>query len=715
MFYTFVPPQTNCDGNLTLSHSRCQITKRRRTSAACDRCRSNRIRCEDPTPCSQCVATNARCRRSQARRSESIHHHSASQSPKLRNAHRGGIERSGTIPRRRHDLLLSKDLEEDTITYPQADYSLKDPRETSQNSFRINSDVAIVEPTLTNPLGSSTGSVSSKIDFFIAAASKALHQHPQDPLPIDYDTPISVYQTSSLDSNVDPVTALAKREVDCCLSIFWQFIHIDTPILDKAIFQAYYESIWTAEEEQHTVSPLVDAITALASQYAQGTDLIGRTLGMRHLRTTYHGDVGLAAFCYLRRCRQTIDGIGTFAEPSLTTVQTYVFMTMYLLNAGQYQTAYTTIGVGIRIANVLNLHKEPPQTLAQKEAEMRRTLWWTLVQLDLKCSVELGRPMATNMSTISCSLPSIEHQVMGLQVEYHIWNAKLTSAILSVTQNLAYMKHDNSGNDAVIVELGVEDLGLALQPLEDWKEEISMSSISTFLNLQTNLSGTTDVHFIPTWLQRHTCRLSVHYHDALNTLYRPFIGNCLLTRLNGGFQTPQADLVAMRSLQHASSIIDIIHQTFNTSDILYGSYELYMLEWNAVLSLIGFALAYPNIMDVATVVEKLDRALLLFELGEGKHAVAKRAAALTRSLRARMDRIIKGPGPDKAGVEPQNSDTQSQSQKSKLDYFTEREHWVSDVDLGDVDLWVQTLDPDLWADYYTNIYELSTGGDICNI
>jgi hypothetical protein len=437
------------------------------------------------------------------------------------------------------------------------------------------------------------------------------------------------------------------------IDLYWQVLDLETPILDRGAFQDHYDSLWTADGRQHTASPLVDAVTALSSQYAHGTDLVFRIVSLRNLGCTYHNDVALAAFCYLRRCRKTLEDVGTVGEPSLTTVQTYTLMATYLLNAGQYDTAYTMIGLAIRIAYALALHQDlPAASMEPLEAGLTRRTWWTLVQLDMKCSQELGRPLAAHPSALSLShsFPSStnhpDHPLTHIQ--YHEWRSKLTAAMLLVEESLARARNPSSTDkDRAMVEMDAEELERTLIPLMEWKREVMGSSSAITAPLTHGVHPPTDLHMKPAWEQRQIIQLSLYYHDALSRFYRPFISHAglLCAPKSDHRRAPHIHGSARKCADHAMTILDILDTTMRSSDILYGWFGLYVLQWHAVLNLFTFVAVYPPVLEVTTVaVEKLDRALRIFEIGEHRHGVARRACALTRRLISRMIAVIHASG-----------------------------------------------------------------------
>ncbi|OAL29549.1 hypothetical protein AYO22_01963 [Fonsecaea multimorphosa] len=530
--------------------------------------------------------------------------------------------------------------------------------------------------------------VSTILTSFLESASKALHQIPRDPLFIEYDTPISVYHPSALESDAPPVTPLSKEETDCLLDLYWPTFEIEIPILDPISFRTQYECLWTQDGQARSSLPLVDALTALALQHAQSTDLMGRTVGTRHLRCMYHGDVGLAAFCYVRRCRKTLEQDAS--EPSLTKVQSYALMTAYLLNAGQYETAYTMLGVAIRLGYLLDIHVQ--RGLDNDEEPSVVDWMFTRAPEVARC------PLARLASFCTSVVVGNNHPVSCLS------RKKLTTAILSALDTLMRNSPAPPHGGDVIVSLDAESLEKTLHPLEQWKQNICHDNGPLYLRLSTAQAEATSPRLKTVGCERQSALLSLYYHDAIRRFFQPFVTVFLLDP-----QPPQpprdlgqASVLAKKGADHAMAIIDIIHNSLRSSDALYGCFELYILEWNALLSIFALTIACPSLLPCSVALEKLERASMLFELGEKRHAVAKRAWILTQRLRTQLldatrSCAIKSRNTETNGLCPEASiNALLSTDRESVSLCTDQQWWQEDSaedvwswleDFGTTDSW----------------------------
>ena len=84
-------------------------------------------------------------------------------------------------------------------------------------------------------------------------------------------------------------------------------------------------------------------------------------------------------------------------DASLLTVQSYALITMYLLGASRRNAAFMHLGIAVRAAYAIGLHrKDVALSLPKHDFKVRERLWKALRTLDLFMSASLGRPPSTS-------------------------------------------------------------------------------------------------------------------------------------------------------------------------------------------------------------------------------------------------------------------------------------------------------------------------------
>ncbi|EPE02626.1 zinc c6 transcription factor [Ophiostoma piceae UAMH 11346] len=87
---------------------------------------------------------------------------------------------------------------------------------------------------------------------------------------------------------------------------------------------------------------------------------------------------------------------GATVEPSIATIQAYILLTMYLLGASRRNAAFMYLGIAVRAAYALGIHRSDINAAFEpNEYVPRERLWKVLRILDLFLSTSLGRPPST--------------------------------------------------------------------------------------------------------------------------------------------------------------------------------------------------------------------------------------------------------------------------------------------------------------------------------
>lgn len=99
---------------------------------------------------------------------------------------------------------------------------------------------------------------------------------------------------------------------------------------------------------------------------------------------------------YFARGRQLV-ATNFMDDPSVLTIQSYALIALYMLTACRRNAAFMLLGIGIRAAYALGLHRSDVSALFEsRERRTRERVWKSLRVLDLFMSASLGRPPATS-------------------------------------------------------------------------------------------------------------------------------------------------------------------------------------------------------------------------------------------------------------------------------------------------------------------------------
>ncbi|KAK4157989.1 fungal-specific transcription factor domain-containing protein [Chaetomidium leptoderma] len=110
---------------------------------------------------------------------------------------------------------------------------------------------------------------------------------------------------------------------------------------------------------------------------------------------------------FFRSARSMCDPGAGFEDADFWSIQALSLMTIYMLIVSKRNTAYAYLGMAVRSAYALGLHREETMRdviFTPGEMTVRRNLWKTLFILDRFLAATLGRPTAISEDDCSCKI-----------------------------------------------------------------------------------------------------------------------------------------------------------------------------------------------------------------------------------------------------------------------------------------------------------------------
>lgn len=452
---------------------------------------------------------------------------------------------------------------------------------------------------------------------------------------------------------------ISRSQEESFLGLFWQSYHCTIPILNELEFKEYYESLWPAPSSAvRQPSPLVDIVLALCMQY--GMTFVPRNEASQGPVVSFDSDDStVAGRAFYRRCQTLIST--KMEQPNIMTLQCLMFSAVYLRNASFKNMAHNTLGLAIRTAHTLGLHQEPRDHSPRAQKELHRRLWWIVYAMDTAACMACGPPWLAQMSQVACALPADDRELAlstgpsfassidGITwLSYHVQIIKLNLAARAVqiafdrkcTQVLTASNEESFHGNPQILEVLAEFLLKGLLCLRSWAYDVPLALKNERREggkpFSTDRSALQLDSEAPQWLQRQRLLLELAYHSLMMNLYRPFINFARPPSSS----TPLADGNSISCLNHAVASTNIIVQVLKGTDILSGWHDVYELQWDATLTMVGFIFANPVCPPTPTARKTINIAIDVFEIFSNNFAVAASATAVTRDLAVKVDTFL---------------------------------------------------------------------------
>lgn len=227
------------------------------------------------------------------------------------------------------------------------------------------------------------------------------------------DSPKSTSVESPMDS-LSPTSDLPPENVARELAASALTMHsVVLRIVHVPSFWTSFKRIYTLPLEQfsnedHKFLPLLYSALAVGIVYG-GEEFptydMAIDKGQVTTTTNYHTPTNLnRRFRYFKAARQMMD-IADIRD--MTSIQAVIFMILFLQSSAKLSQCYSYIGVALRGAIRMGLHRSLPQKRFNPlELEMRKRVFWTIRKLDVYIGAMLGLPQSLSEEDIDQDDPA---------------------------------------------------------------------------------------------------------------------------------------------------------------------------------------------------------------------------------------------------------------------------------------------------------------------
>ncbi|KAA8915122.1 hypothetical protein TRICI_002731 [Trichomonascus ciferrii] len=370
------------------SSRRVPFEKRKRASASCDQCRTKRIKCHRVTPeapCSNCVHQNQEC---------------VTLIPRKKRVY-SSVEESRY---RAIDTLLEKLFPGRSTETTEDINSLINEVNGSVvvgEDVVANNNNAILEQrqqvhrqaehqsVVYNLQGRSRYIGPSGTLFFLSQLKRLLSETESRS-----DQRETIQQAYALDKQNDliPVPELPSPEfINRMLSIYFDSIHPDMLIFNQDEFTQEVNRLDSALEAPAATVCSAFALFVAVLDCQRGDNNYDHVRHRQEFWSVVQNNLGVV-----------VNGSG------LKQIQCLLLVAQIFHNNNERNTTWNLVGVAIRIAYSMGLHREGALTTRDglEGSEVKRRVWWTLYAYERFLAVSLGRPTAIDDSWINIDYPS---------------------------------------------------------------------------------------------------------------------------------------------------------------------------------------------------------------------------------------------------------------------------------------------------------------------
>ncbi|KZM23457.1 DNA binding [Ascochyta rabiei] len=411
---------------------------------------------------------------------------------------------------------------------------------------------------------------------------------------------------------------------------------VHLPTFHKQLDRMYEIPTENYTNAENNFLPLLYAVLALGKLFSQSEHELDKS--------DYETDVD-DGFRYFRASRQLFDITDC---RDLTSLQAIVFMIQFLQSSAKLSTCYAYIGVALRSALRMGLHRSFNGSFNPIEAETRKRLFWVIRRMDSYVGAMLGLPRFLEDEDIDQSFPIevddeyiTETEILpmpeGSISVMSAFNAhtRIVQVLSKICKYVYPIKGTQSGGkNSVTYTVKYSKIRELEQDLAQWLDELPMAL----------KPGGEAPHIIIRVQQL----LRMAFGHAQLLLYRPF-----LHYVSSTYQDNATDQRAFACASACVSVSrNIIHITseMRRRGLLAGAYWFSMYTtFFAIVSILYFVLENPN---SPTSLE------LLRDAAEGKEVLAyfaKRSMAADRCSSALNSMFGRLPEAVKQGRELQES------------------------------------------------------------
>ncbi|KAL9019608.1 MAG: hypothetical protein Q9185_003150 [Variospora sp. 1 TL-2023] len=587
------------------------MQKRRRVTRACDECRRKKIKCDGKQPCTHCTVYSYDCTYDQP-------------SNRRRNPGPHYVEALERRLRRAEQLLREvmpgvnlDDPEHDSILPPRTFPAVKlegQPPSTGM-SAQLRQQPSFSQPaakaeedslleSMVHEAGSLNLDDQGHWDFYGHSSGMIFLKRMREQFGnlLGKSDATSIFMKSSIitgrlnspkspgRSSMSPgFTSVHDLPAKKCAKKLCSYALDDAAALLRFVhqpsFYAMFDRIYDTSPEHFTsvdqrFLPFLYAVLALGCLFAKAEESVLQSFGYEsatdqgycesHGRFRDHQLLTRGRLKWFQISRELMD-VSDCRDLMSLRIKALLFMIMFLQASAKLSTCFSHIGIALRSAIRMGLHRSVPNQFSPIEQETRKRTFWVIRNMDIYVGALLGLPMMLSNEDIDQELPLEADDAYITETAVLPMPAGMVSVMVAFNAQVR-----NSESAFVVSHAKIREVE---RDLQRWMEDLPMA-----------LKPGGDA---PPNLIRIQQLLRMSYGHVQMLLYRPF--------LHYASQSTQARTTDKRSYACAAACVsvsrNIIHITseMKRRDFLIGAYWFSMYTtFFAVLSLLFYVIENPH-------------------------------------------------------------------------------------------------------------------------
>ncbi|KAL1968441.1 hypothetical protein VTN77DRAFT_1970 [Rasamsonia byssochlamydoides] len=416
----------------------------------------------------------------------------------------------------------------------------------------------------------------------------------------------------------DPDIYALPHDVRDLIQLYFDFHYALSPIFHVPTIFAKFDEVFNCDpsrRHEHTYTlAIINMICAIAAAHRR----FGAETTISQTRKLYDRAMALV-------------GPTILYDWTIEKVQILLLGARYLQSSNYPDECWTVLGLAIRIAHGLELHRPPPDGLDCVTKEVRKRVWYACYITDQLLSTIYGRPGAISSTAFTTPLPE-DLDDDCIQPNRLLYPSVRTPSVVSFSLQVARLYKIMEAATS-LVDPPLEKILQLDEEFEAWYAQVPPSF--RIYDQETIKDGKALILA----LRANMVRILIHRHSLVSTLNSLSQGK-RASRFSDSLRTNMMQSSRHICVRTAEETVQLVsHRHEQTKKAVGPSwFNLYYL-FNAIL-IIASHVVDPEYRDDKEALSHLEQAMYMIRQMSANHACAQRAYVFLRQLLDLVDKTL---------------------------------------------------------------------------